>query len=446
MKLYLVSLGCAKNLVDSEVMLARLQGAGYSLVDDPARAEVILINTCGFIRPAVEEAIDEILRLADCKADDPDKVLVVTGCLVQRYGRELQAELPEVDLFVGTEGIHHIDRLIRERRQAGEQLFHLPAKRFLMTGRTPRVLATPPYRAFLKITEGCDNRCAYCLIPSIRGGLRSRPIQDLLEEVGRLAAGGVKELSLIAQDLTAYGNDLRPRVTLEDLLVHLLRDTDIPWIRLLYLYPASVSTRLLRLMAENSRIVPYLDIPFQHVNDRILQRMRRRYSGRDLEVLLRRIREHLPGCAIRTTLLVGFPGEREEDVEQLCTFLRQWRLDHVGVFQYQDEEGIPARSLADKVEPEVAAARARRVMEVQAAVSTEKLKEYVGKRLPVLVEGVSRETDLLLEGRSRFQAPDIDGCVLITAGTASPGDMVEVDITEAHTYDLVGEIVTRPAR
>lgn len=441
--MHLVSLGCPKNLVDSEVMLGLLEKEGFSVVEDPSRAELLLINTCGFIRPAVEEAVDEILELARYRKEDPEKRLVVTGCLVQRYGEELERELPEVDLFVGTDGFQRIGELVcglfQGRGERGMVLHSPPV--YLMDARIERRLSTPAFRAWLKITEGCDNRCTYCMIPSIRGGLRSRSIEDLVEEAVHLEAGGVQELTLIAQDLTAYGNDLSGGQNLEALLGELLARTTIPWLRLLYLYPSTISRSLLELMADAPRIVPYLDVPFQHVSDRVLRAMNRHHSREDLETLIDNIRAIVPRCAIRTTLLVGFPGETEEDVEQMIECLTRWQLDHVGVFQYQDEEGSAAYLLPDKVEDEVKEERYNRVMSVQAEISGRRQLQFVGRTEPVLLEGVSRESDLLLEGRTRFQAPDIDGCVYITDGTAEPGSIVSVRITEAHTYDLVGVIV-----
>lgn len=439
--LHLVSLGCAKNLVDSEVMLGLLENDGYTLVEDPADAEILLVNTCGFIRPAVEEAVDEILGLVEFKDKDPDKILVVTGCMVQRYGRELEQELPEVDLFVALDDVPNIDRLIATKQAGGKPMLDYSPSTFVMNSAIPRRVSTPFFRSYLKITEGCDNRCSYCMIPSIRGDLRSRTREDLVQEARILEQGGVQELSLIAQDLTAYGRDLQGPGLVE-LLQSLLIHTTIPWFRLLYLYPSTVETALLELMATEPRVVPYLDIPFQHVGDQVLQRMNRRYGREILDELVTDIRRIIPGCALRTTMLVGFPGESEADIDLLVSCLKKWELDHVGVFQYQDEEGSPAYSFPEKVSEEVKEDRYKRVMEVQAAVSKLKQQQLVNSMQPVLVEGVSSESELLLEGRTRFQAPDVDGCVYITSGVANPGDIVQVEITEAHTYDLVGEIVT----
>lgn len=441
-KLHLVSLGCPKNLVDSEVMLHKLEHDGYRLTEDPADADLLLVNTCGFISSAVEEAVDEILHLADYKREDPDKLLVVTGCLVQRYGEELRKELPEVDLFAGTDSFQEIDVLIRRRLENSESFMDLRSARYLMSSASGRRLSTPSFRTYLKITEGCNNRCSYCMIPSIRGDLRSRPIDDLVMESMELARNGVQELTFIAQDLTAYGNDLNGDATLVGLLQEVVRQTDIPWLRLLYLYPTGISDQLLELMAAEPRVLPYLDIPMQHISDKVLKRMNRRYGRQELENLLSRIRNIIPECAVRTTLMVGFPGEQEEDVEEMIDFLQTWQLDHVGIFRYADEEGCAAARLSGKIAEDVISDRYNRVMGVQAKICEEKLQKFIGRVEPVLVEGLSRESDLLLEGRTRSQAADIDGCVYITAGRANPGDIVQVRVTEAHTYDLVGEIIS----
>jgi ribosomal protein S12 methylthiotransferase len=441
-KLHLVSLGCPKNLVDSEVMLHRLENDGFKVVEDPADADLLLVNTCGFIASAVEEAIDEILRLSEYKLQDPNKLLVVTGCLVQRYGGDLKKELPEVDLFAGTDSFQEIDVLIKQASQTSDTILDLRPDRYLMDSSSGRKLSTPSFRSYLKITEGCDNRCSYCMIPSIRGNLRSRSIKDLITEAQQLSCSGVRELTLIAQDLTAYGNDLAGDDGLVLLLQELLSQTSIPWFRLLYLYPTGISDDLLQLMASEPRIVPYLDIPFQHISDTVLKRMNRRYGRKDLDNLLARIRKFLPECAIRTTLMVGFPGEKEEDVDEMVAFLEHWTLDHVGIFRYADEEGSVAIKLPGKIDEDITMERYNRVMSVQAEISNKRQQRFVDTVEPVLVEGVSRESDLLLEGRTLYQAPDIDGCVYITDGTVNSGDIVQVRITEAHTYDLVGEIVS----
>ncbi len=439
-KMHIVSLGCAKNLVDSEMMLGSLEQEGYRVVEDPAEADLLLVNTCGFLQSAVEEAVDEILTLAEYTQEVSEKKLVVTGCMVQRYGKELVRELPEVDLFIGIDDELRIGQLINSAENATKlALTSISSSSLDCT--MPRTLSTPSFRSYLKINEGCDNRCTYCMIPSIRGNLRSRSIADLVCEASRLELNGVRELTLIAQDLTAYGNDLATHPGLTQLLQALLADTAIPWIRLLYLYPTQPMDELLQLMAEQPRIMPYLDIPFQHVSDQVLRKMNRRYGRNDLENLVQTIRHYLPECAIRTTMLVGFPGEQEEDISELLDCLQRWQLDHVGVFPYENEEGSVAASFSQQVSAEEKQHRYERVMALQAEISPQKLEQYVGNVESVLVEGMSKETDLLLEGRSRFQAPDIDGCVYINDGVANPGDIVQVQITEAHTYDLVGGIV-----
>ncbi|MFZ5776015.1 MAG: 30S ribosomal protein S12 methylthiotransferase RimO [Thermodesulfobacteriota bacterium] len=441
-KVFTVSLGCPKNLVDTEVLLGLLAEAGYEPCEEPGQADLLLVNTCGFIQSAVEEGIDEILALAEFKEERPGLRLVVVGCLVQRYGTELARELPEVDLFLGTDAPRDLVASLRTLARQAEPPLLIGQPEFLMDSTLPRRLSAPAHRAYLKVTEGCANRCAYCLIPSLRGPLRSRPLDDLLQEADTLDRLGVKELTLVAQDLTAYGHDLGPGTPrLRELLTALLDRTAIPWIRLLYLYPARVDDALLEYIAANPRIVPYLDIPLQHVSDRVLAAMRRPYTLQRIEALLASIRRILPHAAIRTTLMVGFPGESEEDVQLLAAFLSRHRLEHVGIFAYSDEEGCAAHTLPDKCGEEEKAERRERLMALQAEISLARNQGMVGKTEMVLVEGVSRESDLLLEGRTRFQAPEIDGCVYITSGTCTPGEFVQMRITEAHPYDLVGELV-----
>jgi ribosomal protein S12 methylthiotransferase len=439
-KLYMVSLGCSKNLVDSEVMLGLLEKDGYIVTEKPDHADLLLINTCGFIGSAVQEAIDEILGLARYKQQDPAKKLVVTGCLVQRYGIELEKELPEVDLFIGTNGFHNIVNQLHGEKPPFPAAHSLEQSLFLMDSSMPRKVSTPPHRAYMKITEGCINRCSYCLIPSIRGKLRSRPLPDLLTEARRLEAGGIKELTLVAQDLLAYGLDLGKNTNLIELLQHILLETTIPWIRLLYLHPARIKEELLHLMAQNSRLLPYLDIPFQHVSDRILRLMNRPYANSHLIQLVKTIRRIIPDAALRTTMMVGFPGETDEDISAMADFLQKHHFEHLGVFAYANEEGCAAAGFPGQVAEEIKEERLRKIMELQAEISFALLQKRVGRVEQVLVEGLSKESDLLLEGRTRHQAPEIDGCVYITRGTAETGALVDVMITEAHTYDLVGEI------
>ncbi len=438
---YLVSLGCAKNLVDSEVILGSMTTAGWELTYDPELADILIINTCGFIRTAVEEAIGEIFELVKIKKSRHGKRLIVVGCLVQRYKEKLAEDLPEVDLFIGTEGASEIAELIdrHDRGQQKERVI-LPGQ-YLMTSETPRILSTPPFRAWLKITEGCNNLCSYCMIPQIRGGLRSRSIDDLVREAKKLESCGVRELSLIAQDSTAYGRDLKNNSNIERLVQKLLEQTEIPWLRLLYLYPTGVSDGLLTLMAMNERVVPYLDIPMQHVNDTVLKAMNRRYSCEQLIGTIERIRDRVPKIALRTTFLVGFPGETEKAFMEIEEFLQKVRIDHVGVFSYTNEEGAPSEKFKKQVPEKVKRKRANHLLTIQAELSAKIHRKYIGSIEPVLIEGLSSETDLLLQGRTRYQAPEVDGCVLINDGIARPGDIVPVAIAEAQVYDLVGAIV-----
>ncbi|MGB3209877.1 MAG: 30S ribosomal protein S12 methylthiotransferase RimO [Desulforhopalus sp.] len=440
-RFHLISLGCAKNLVDSEVMLGSMAIGGWELVDNPDDADLLILNTCGFIQPAVEEAITEIFELVSLKEQRPDKKIVVVGCLVQRYKKNLPEELPEVDLFLGTEAAAEIAEYIA-RMETGDlpDRVVLPG-RTLMTSDTPRVLSTPVFRSWLKITEGCDNRCSYCMIPSIRGHLRSRTTEDLIHEAQKVQEYGVKELSLIAQDSTAYGNDLGKGQDIVHLMHQLLRRTNIPWLRLLYLYPTGISDELLHLMADHPRIVPYLDIPLQHVSDKILSSMNRRYDAAQLYAKIDRIRAKIPDIAIRTTFLVGFPGETDNDFLELETFLEKMHIDHVGVFPYANEEGCPSELFVNQVPDEEKLRRRDYLLEVQSKISAGIQKKYIGRVEQVLVEGLSEETDLLLEGRTRYQAPEVDGCVYINDGVASPGDIVQVHITDTQIYDLVGGIV-----
>lgn len=438
---HLVSLGCPKNLVDSEVVFGQLEYNGWQGVEQPENANLLVVNTCGFIQSAVEESIEEILQLAVYKQQDPRKKLAVIGCLVQRYRKRLESEIPEVDLFVGTEGINDIH--FSFNRLFSEYDFEKTVipEPFLMTAAMPRRLSTPFFRAWLKITEGCNNHCSYCLIPGIRGRLRSRSIEDLVAEVQKLEAQGVKEVSLVAQDLTAYGVDVYHARRLVELLEQLLARTAISWIRLMYLYPSGINDQLLELVSQQPRIVPYLDIPLQHVSDHVLKDMNRRYGYDDVVQLIDKLRNKLPHIALRTTFLLGFPGETDADVQQLVDFIEAVQFDHLGVFSYANEEGCPAEKFNDQIPEEVKQARVETVLDVQSKISARKLQKYVGTVESVIIEGLSRETDLLLEGRTRYQAPDIDGCVLINEGDASPGDILDVEITEAHMYDLVGRIV-----
>ena len=364
-KLYMVSLGCSKNLVDSEVMLGLLEKDGFAVTQEPADANLLLVNTCGFIGSAVQEAIDEILELSRYKTDDPAKKIVVTGCLVQRYGTELEKELPEVDIFIGTNSFHTIVDQLYGKKPPLPLAHSLDQVPFLMDSSIPRKVSTPPHRAYMKITEGCVNRCSYCLIPDIRGKLRSRTIMDLTAEARRLDAGGVKEVTLVAQDLLAYGLDLGKQTNLIVLLEKILAETDIPWIRLLYLHPARVNQELLSLMSIHPRLLSYLDIPLQHASRPVLKAMKRGGDARSYKAMINRARAVVPDLTLRTTFIVGFPGEGEAEFAELLDFIDTIRFDHLGAFTYSWQEENPGADLGDPVPEEEKQRRHQLVMETQ---------------------------------------------------------------------------------
>jgi len=436
---YLLSLGCAKNLVDSQYVLGALAEAGFQPAQEAATASVLLVNTCGFLQAAVEEGIDEILRLAERKR--PEQKLAIFGCLVERYGKELVRELPEVDLFFGVEPYAAIATALQALLAGGKSGRLYLGKNTATPCQPTRLLTAPRHRAYLKITEGCDNRCSYCMIPAIRGPLRSRAIDEVTREAIWLEQQGVRELSLIAQDLTAYGQDRTGRSELPTLLDSLIQHTSIHWIRLLYLHPRGVDDALLTRIAGEPRLLPYLDIPIQHASNRILKAMNRRYDRAFIEGMAHNIRAFIPDISLRTTLLVGFPGEEEADVDEVIALLAELRFDHVGVFAYSNEEGAPSEHFPGQCAEEEKERRRDRVMAAQAKISAGRQQAYIGQTIEVLVEGVSAESDLLLEGRSVYQAPEVDGCVYINEGVAAPGDIVQVRIDEAHIYDLAGGIV-----
>jgi ribosomal protein S12 methylthiotransferase len=442
--LYPVSLGCPKNLVDTEIMLGRLARQGWQVVDSPEAAQVLLVNTCAFITPATQEALDTILELARHKEADPHKRLVVTGCLVSRYGEELLPPLPEVDLFVGVDDFPRLadflDGCIAPPQPPQPRFFN-QAPRFSYSKPQPRFSATPPHLAYLKLAEGCSHRCTFCTIPAIRGPFRSRPLDTLLTEARHLAATGVRELNLVAQDTTAYGQDQGCHPGLGELLRKLSAIPGFTWIRLLYTHPAHITPELITALATLPNVAPYLDIPIQHGHDEILRRMGRRYTQGHLLDLFARLREAIPGLALRTTVMVGFPGETEEHFETLVGVVEKLRFEHLGVFLYYPEEGTPASRYADPVPRRTAQARARRLKALQARLVKQRLKNLVGTVQPVLVEGHSPESEYLLSGRMVSQAPDIDGQVYITAGLGMVGEIQPVRITRALPYDLVGEIV-----
>jgi ribosomal protein S12 methylthiotransferase len=441
-KILFISLGCAKNQVDSEIMLYALQERGFSLTQEPEKAEVVVINTCSFIESATQESIETILEAARLKTEGSCRFLVVTGCFPQRYKRKLVNQMPEVDIFLGTESFpylaSHLSKLFSGKKTPK---MSLAPDDGLWGNPEQRLLTTSPGTAYLKIAEGCSNRCAYCTIPFIRGPFRSRDPQVLVHEALDLAARGVREIILIGQDITAYGADLEPAISLRDLTRLILNACSLEWLRLLYLRPERISQELLDLMAGHNKICPYLDIPIQHVNDRILKAMHRPYGHKDLEALIQKIRKTMPQACLRTTLMVGFPGETEADFQELLYFVSEARFDHLGVFQYSPEEGTSAAALPHQVPEEISRLRLERLMEKQKGISLEKNQGRIGTVEPVLVSGTSPESDLLIIGRTRFQAPDVDGVVYITDGEPFVGEIVRVKINEAHAYDLVGVMV-----
>ena len=437
----LVSLGCPKNLVDAEVMLGHLPTDRYQIVTDEAQADVIIVNTCAFIREAKEESVDTILTVADQKSSGRCKLLVVSGCLSQRYQEELAAELPEVDLFVGTADAPRIVELLDQGLAGTGPRRAIGLPDFLYDHTTPRALSSPFYTAYVKIAEGCANHCSYCVIPSIRGTLRSRSIPSVVAEVEDLVNRGVKEINLIAQDVTAFGADRDDGANLVALLEELVKIDGLHWLRLLYAYPDGISEELLALMAREEKICRYLDVPIQHIDDRMLLAMNRRVDGAGIRALIEQIRTYLPDVTLRTSLIVGFPGESDDQFRRLLQFVEEGHFERLGVFRYSREEGTPAASLPDQVPERVQLARYRRLMKAQGRVSFRKNRLLVGRVEPVLVEGVSEESELLLKGRSVRQAPDVDGQVYITAGQANVGDIVQLKITDSSEYDLIGAIV-----
>ncbi|MBA4394296.1 MAG: 30S ribosomal protein S12 methylthiotransferase RimO [Desulfobacca sp.] len=441
-KLYFISLGCAKNQVDSEIMLYQFQTRGFSLTQEAQEAQVVVINTCSFIESATQESIETIFEAARLKKEGACRALVVTGCFPQRYKKQLAEEMPEVDLFVGTESFLTVAEQV-SAFLAGRKTprIILEPDRRLWEEPHDRILTTSPGSAYLKIAEGCSNHCAYCTIPSIRGPFRSREPKVLIQEARRLARGGVRELILVAQDTTVYGSDLEPATSLTNLLKELLPISAIQWLRLLYLRPERITPELLTLIGQEEKICPYLDIPIQHVSDRILQTMNRPYRQKDVRALIKKIRKIVPQVALRTTLMVGFPGERDKDFQELVQFVSEMEFDHLGVLNYSPEEGTPAAGYADPVPQEKSQARMDRLMEVQKKITLKKNQRRIGSVEPVLVTGVSPESELLIQGRTRFQAPDVDGVVYITDGEPKLGEMVSITITEAHPYDLVGTVV-----
>ena len=447
-KVGFVSLGCPKNLVDSEVMMGQLKEAGYEITNNAEEAETLVVNTCGFIESAKAESIEAILEATNAKAEGKAKRVVVAGCLVERYRDDLIKELPEVDAFIGTNELGRILEAANEKTNFRE-LPLLPignkTATYLYDFDTPRYRATDSYTAFIKIAEGCDRPCAFCSIPLMRGSFRSRRFGSILKEAEDLAKQGVKEIVLIAQDSSRFGEDLGEVDALSKLIRALGEIEDLEWIRVMYAYPTHISDAFLEAISETPKAVKYLDMPLQHVSRNVLKLMKRGGNRQSLEKLIKRVREKVPGITIRTTFITGFPGETEEDFEELMTFVRNCQFDNVGVFTYSDEEGTPAFDLTNKVDPKTAKRRRATLMKEQAKISKRKNKSKIGKTFPVIFEGLSQESDLLFQGRLEGQAQEIDGYILINDMPENfepkVGEIYNVQITEAHEYDLIGAIV-----
>jgi len=447
LKIGFVSLGCPKNLVDSEVMMGQLAAHGHELTPHPGEADVLVVNTCSFIDAAKKESVDTILEMAGYKKTGRAQKLIVAGCLVERYRGEIRKELPEVDALVGTNELESIVALCEGTASAAA-----PAAPYLYHDLTPRVLATPKHYAYIKIAEGCDHPCTFCVIPQYRGNFRSRRFESVVSEATRLFQRGVREINLIGQDTTCYGEDLGLKDGLAHLLARLAQiETEREkWIRFLYAYPNKVTPALLDTMAEHPALVKYIDMPLQHASANVLKRMKRGASGDIFLKLIERMRRTIPGVALRTSFIVGFPGETAEDFAKLCAFVEAARFDNLGVFTYSDEDTSASFALDGKVDGRTIHNRKRRLMAMQRKIARTRNRAMAGAEVPVLVEGLSRETDLLWEARLPTQAPEIDGVALVNDFEGSPpraGEMRTLRVTESHDYDLVGTLLpaTEPA-
>lgn len=441
MKLGLISLGCSKNTVDSENMLGILvKEKQLELVEDLEEADVVIVNTCAFINDAKEESIQTILEMADYKKDGNLKKLVVCGCLSERYKDELIKEIPEIDAVVGTGDVDKIGEVV-DSIQNGNKEIKVGSLDFLPTSKTPRMLTNYPHSAYLKISEGCDKKCTYCIIPSLRGELRSRTIEDVVEEAKILASDGVIELNLLAQEITEYGKDIYGKRMLPELLKELVKVEGIEWIRLYYMYPNSISDELIEVIKDEPKICNYFDVPIQHISDSILQNMGRAKSGDYIRSILGRIRGRIPDATIRTTVIVGFPGETEENFEELKEFIKEFEFDYVGVFKYSREEDTVAYDLPNQIPEEIKEKRWSELLNIQGEIVERKNERFIGETVDVIIDGVSTESEYMLEGRMRSQALEIDGKVLTSDGTANVGDIVKVKLEQNFQYDFIGPII-----
>jgi ribosomal protein S12 methylthiotransferase len=445
-KVHFVSLGCPKNLVDTEIMVGTLMKQGYEVTANESEADTVIVNTCGFIEDSKAESIETILKMSELKKQGSLKKLVVAGCLTQRYKDDLVEGLPEADLFVGSGEFQNIDKILDQsfKGETKKTFFNLPT--YLQEEATPRINTQPKHRAYLKISEGCMKRCAFCAIPLIRGNLQSRTMPNIVNEAKLLAAGGVKELIVISHDFTDYGWDLRRKnEEAKETPIELLRDLaaveGIQWIRLLYLYPDGITPEMIQLIKNNKKFCRYFDMPLQHINNEMLKRMNRKMTKQEVVSVLNMIRTEIPDAVIRTQFIVGFPGETEEQFEEVLRFITEQKFDRVGCFKYSPEENTPGGKMEDQIDEDAKNRRWEALMEVQQNISREMQRRQIGQVIDVVVEGLSEETELLLQGRSSQQAPEIDGVVLINDGKANIGDIVKVKITDSMEYDLIGEIV-----
>lgn len=437
-KIGVVSLGCPKNTVDTELVLGDLLKNGYQITSDQEDAEVIIVNTCGFIEASKKESINTILEMANLKTDGKCKQLIVTGCLAERYSAELLKEIPEIDHMLGVNQYPNLKNLLNGAGQtAGRNHVHDPAQYF--ESYANRVLTTPKYTAYLKIAEGCSNKCAFCIIPKMRGPFRSRSLESVLDEAKKLAELGVKELNLISQDTTMYGIDLRMKDGLIRLLKSLAKIEGIEWLRLLYCYPTFINRDLIDLLRDEDKVCKYIDVPLQHTHDFMLEHMKRQETEKEVRLMLDELRSKVPGIALRTTFITGFPGEREEHFRHMADFMTEMEFDHVGIFVYSHEEGTSAYAYSDRVPKKVAEKRRDELMLLQQKIAQRKNAEKKDRVLPVLVEGVDGEEGYLVTGRLSTQAPEIDGQVILEACEAEAGQIVPMRITGATDYDLIAQ-------
>lgn len=441
MKLALISLGCSKNLVDSEHYLGILsKRKGMELTSEIPEADIVIVNTCGFIGDAKEESIQTILEVSEFKETGNLKKIIVAGCLAQKYSEEILKELPEVDAVIGTGDVDKIEKVVDEIL-AGKKAVETKNMTFLANANTDRVLTTAPHTAYLKISEGCNRACTYCIIPQMRGRLRSRSIEDIVEEAKKLVASGVREINLLAQETTEYGIDLYGDKKLAALMKELCKIEGLKWLRTYYMHPEYVTDELIEVMKSEDKICKYFDVPIQHVSDNILRNMARAKNGEQVKSVLNRIRKAIPDATIRTTLIVGFPGETEENFQELKEYVREFEFDYAGVFKYSREEDTVAYNLPDQVPEEIKDRRYAELVNLQSEIAERKNRRFLGQEIEVMIDGVSSESEYLLEGRTRGQALEIDGKVLTTDGTARPGEIVKVKVEQNFEYDFVGPIV-----